>query len=206
MRTQFFRFTFFLLISLSIPLMTAAQTVDIPDPNLRDVIETALGKASGATITVAEMETLDHLEGEDASISDLTGIEFARNLTELELWDNSISDISPLAELTNLTELDLGYNTISNISPLAGLTNLTELYLWDNSISDISPLAGLTNLIVLFLGGNSISNISPLAGLSNLSRSLGKLYIRFDRTRSLGKLYIRYFASGRINQSNRVRS
>ena len=56
MRTQLFRLTFFLLICVSIPLTTTAQTVNIPDPNLRAVVEAALGKASGATITVAEME------------------------------------------------------------------------------------------------------------------------------------------------------
>ena len=47
MKTQFFRLTFFLLIFASIPLTIAAQTVNIPDSNLRTVIEAALSKASG---------------------------------------------------------------------------------------------------------------------------------------------------------------
>ena len=168
MKTQFFRLTFFLLICVSIPLPTRAQTVNLPDPNLRAVIESALRKASGDPITVAEMGTLTRLEGQDASISDLTGLEFATNLTRLYLWDNSISDISPVAGLTNLTKLSLGRNAISDISPVAGLINLTRLDLWDNSISDISPVAGLTNLTKLFFGGNSIPDISPVAGLTKL--------------------------------------
>ena len=145
------------------------QTVNIPDPNLRNAIERVLHKARGATITVADMETLDSLYTASGNIHNLTGLEHATNLTELELVDNSISDLSPLAGLTKLTLLDLRDNFISNISPLARLTNLIALGLADNSISNISPLAGLTNLIVLNLAINSISNISPLAGLTNLT-------------------------------------
>ena len=169
MTRQPFRFTFFLLICLSIPLTATAQTVNITDPNLRAAIEAELGKASGDTITADDMATLTQLEAEDVDIRVLTGLERATNLTELYLYNNSISDISPLAGLTNLTRLILLNNSISNISPLRGLTNLTELYLYNNSISDISPLRGLTNLTELYLYNNSISDISPLRGLTNLT-------------------------------------
>ena len=55
MTKQTFRLAFFLLICLSIPVMATAQVVFIPDHNLRVVIENKLGKAPGATITVADM-------------------------------------------------------------------------------------------------------------------------------------------------------
>ena len=179
MNKQFLHFAFLLLMCLTLPLTATAQVVDIPDANLRAAIESALGKASGAPITVAEMATLAEFEAENAAINDLTGLEFAANLERLELGhkrvgntdvnSNSISDISPLAGLTNLERLDLEKNSISDISVLAGLTNLTWLNLAYNPISDISPLAGLTNLTELTLSNNSISDISPLAGLTNLT-------------------------------------
>ena len=62
MNKQFLCFTFFLLMYLTLPLTATAQVVDIPDSNLRAEIEKALGKASGATITAAEMATLPRLE------------------------------------------------------------------------------------------------------------------------------------------------
>ncbi len=189
---QLFRLYLFLLVCFSISVTATAQTVDIPDPNLRAAIEAELGKAPGDTITTDDMANLTRLSALFANISDLTGLEAATNLTELlladdsiadisplkgltnltELYlsDSSISDISPLAGLNNLTELSLGFNSIFDISPLAGLNNLTELFLADNSISDISPLAGLNNLTELFLANNSIADISPLAGLNNLTR------------------------------------
>ena len=158
-------------LPLEIFSRTATQViaVNIPDSNLRAKIESALGKTSGDPISLAEMATLTSLTAQDASISNLTGLETATNLTTLKLGNNTISDISALAGLTNLTELQLWDNSISNISAVAGLTNLTTLYLWGNNISDISHLSGLTSLTHLRLGENSISNISNVSRLTNLT-------------------------------------
>ena len=78
-------------------LFDPPQTVNIPDPYLRRAVEAALGKAAGAPITVADMETLTSLIARDANISNLTGLEHATNLTDLDLIGNSISDVSALA-------------------------------------------------------------------------------------------------------------
>ena len=148
--------------------IVGTETVNIPDWNLRAKIEKALGKAPGATITTAGMTTLTWLYADDASISNLTGLEHAINLRSLYLDGNSISDISPLSDLTELRWLYLHYNNISDTSALTDLTNLEWLYLNNNNISDISPLAGLTNLIQLSLWGNSISDLSSLASNTGL--------------------------------------
>ena len=151
-------------------IVVPPQTVNIPDSNLRNAIEKALGKARGATITPADMETLTALSAIKENITNLTGIEHAAKLTVIDLRDNSISNLSPLAGLTNLTVVRFARNNITNISPLAGLTNLTVLNLRANSISDISAVAGLNNLTALWLNDNSISNISPLARLTQLTQ------------------------------------
>ena len=174
MTKQPFRCTLlFLLICFSISVTATAQTVNIPDPNLRAAIENQLGKPSGATITTADMASLTRLSAHRSNISDLTGLETALNLTSLTLDHNSISDISPVEGLTNLTTLALYNNSISDISPVEGLTNLTYLSLGFNySISDISPVEGLTNLTQLLLTSNSISDISAVARLTNLTQLL----------------------------------
>ena len=154
--------------------------VSIPDANLRAAIAAALGKARGASITVAEMATLTRLVAPNKEIRDLTGLEPASNLTRLDLgWEqpepghvptnnNEISDLAPLSGLTQLTSLDLAYNNISNISVLSSLTQLTSLDLEFNSIADISALAGLTKLTGLRLTANNISDISSLSALTNM--------------------------------------
>ena len=126
--------------------MATAQTVDIPDPNLRAAIETTLGKASGATITVAEMGTLTFLDAIGRKVRVLTGLESATNLRNLFLLDNSISDLTPLAGLTNLRFLALQNNAVSDLTPVIGLTNLIFLGLQNNSVSALSPLVENTEL------------------------------------------------------------
>ena len=143
--------------------------INIPDANLRAKIESALGKTAGDPITATEMATLTSLNAQDASISNLTGLETATNLTTLKLGNNTISNVSALSGLTSLTELQLWDNQITNLSDLLGLTNLTTLYLWGNSVSNISHLSGLTNLTQLRLGENSLSNISIVSRLTNLT-------------------------------------
>ena len=145
------------------------QIVDIPDANLRAVIADSLGKSSGATITQADMLTLTTLLAPNANISDLTGLEYATNLTSLNLYFNQrISDISALSGLSNLRTLILTATSISDFSVLSGLTNLEYLYLTGTNISDLSVLSGLTNLEYLYLAGTNISDLSVLSGLSNL--------------------------------------
>ena len=159
-----------LVVSAGLP--SAGKATDeavIPDAKLRSAIETALGKASGTTITKGEMETLTILVARDMGISDLTGLEFATNLRSLWLGDNDITDLSPLADLTNLTDLDLYNNNITDLSPLTGLAKLTHLTLSGNNITDLSPLAGLTNLTDLRLSDNNITDLSPLTGLAKLT-------------------------------------
>ena len=155
----------------------AEAAVDLPDSNLRIVIETALGVASGVPIVPSEMETLTHLEARNANISDLTGLEGAINLTTLDLDENNITDISPVVGLTNLTGLFLGGNNISDISVLAGLTNLTGLSLYNNNISDISAVTELTNLTRLWLDGSNISDLSPLVANTGLGNG-NEVYVR----------------------------
>ena len=118
MNLPFFRFTFFLLMSLILPLSATGQVVSIPDPNLRAAVEKALGVTPGTPITADEMTTLTRLEAKNANISDLTGLEGATNLKWLRLGGNSISDIAPVTGLTNLKVLSLWANSISDISPV----------------------------------------------------------------------------------------
>ena len=68
----------------------AEAAVNIPDPNLRAAIETALRGVSGTPIVSSEMDTLPRLEARNANINSLTGLEHATNLTELHLGDTRV--------------------------------------------------------------------------------------------------------------------
>ncbi len=150
-------------------VFTEAQATAIifKDDNLIATVRKALNKPMGP-ITVADMATLTRLEVGSASISDLTGLEYATNLQELWLNNKQISDLKSIGNLTNLQVLGLHANQISDITQLTNLTKLRLLYLTDNLISDLKPLANLTNLKGLYLWGNRISDLTPLANLTGL--------------------------------------
>ena len=106
----------------------AATVVNIPDTNLQAAIRSELGKATGA-ITDADMQSLTHLDASGRDISNLSGLEYATNLTTLDLYFDPVSDILPLSGLTQLQTLDLCGNQISDLSALSGLTQMRYLYL-----------------------------------------------------------------------------
>ncbi|MFH1723130.1 MAG: leucine-rich repeat domain-containing protein [Elusimicrobiota bacterium] len=154
---------------LSPPAMADAP-VQFADANLKDAVESALGISDP---TPTEMLDLTGLSANSRGITDLAGLEYATNLTNLDLRGNQFSDISALSGMTSLRVLYLPYNNqISDISALSGMTSLTNLWLGGNQISDISVLSEMTSLTELRLDWNQISDISALSGAP--SRSVGK--------------------------------
>ena len=152
------------------PERSPGTVVHIPDPNLRAVIAESLGKSPNAPITVEEMEGLRNLDARNRDIHDLTGIQFATNLSLLNIQDNQVSDLSPIARLIELRHIFINNNPVSDLSPLKSLKNLTRLSMNNTLVSDISPVRGLKNLTIFGFRGTQVSDLSPLAGLINLER------------------------------------
>ena len=139
-----------------------AKEVNMPDNNLRKLLNEKLSIALSTNrkddqkITDMELEKLTDLNLDNSNITNLTGIEAAKNLKNLSLNHNSISNLSPLARLTSLKTLSLKENAIADVSPLLTsrsgmLGNLTSLYLEDQRItvkpndkSFVSPLRNFT--------------------------------------------------------------
>ena len=168
------RFLVFAVTStLVIAQSVSAQVVEIPDPNLKQVITETLKLPDGQPITQQGLLTLTSLDGRDRSIKELTGLEHATNLIDLYLGGNQIQDITPLANLTKLRYLDLSFNAIESVEPLASLIRLQVLNFTANPIQDITPLANLINLERLHISGNLVTDFTPLQGL-NL------IYLEYD--------------------------
>jgi Leucine-rich repeat (LRR) protein len=174
-----------LAVVLALVLASPARAVPtlVPDGNLESAIKTELGVVD-RDLTVADLKSLTSLSSNDGNILDLSGLEYATNLTLLDLSNNRVSNLSPLAGLTNVQELYLTDNQIANVIPLAGLVGLNGLDLSGNQIHSVAPLAGLVNLTMLDLSGNQIADLAPLTGLSNLTG----LYLRDNQIANVGPL------------------
>jgi Leucine-rich repeat (LRR) protein len=145
-----------------------AQAISIPDPNLRSAVRNALSKPSGALSNV-DMLLLNQLSASYNNVSNISGLEWASNLTTLTLSGNFITNLAPLRGLSGLSSLSLDLNLVSDISPLVTLTNLGTLQLNNNLLTNIISLQSLFALNLLNLNANDIADISPLAGLTNLN-------------------------------------
>ena len=140
----------------------------IPDDRLEWYIRYALDKPYDEPLTADDLASLTELHPGGEDLIDLTGIEFAHNLTQFGLGFSSVVDISPLAHLPKLSWLIVTNGILRDLSPLGTMTNLSVLHLDKNEIADVEPLRGLTRLQTLDVSGNSVSNIEPLMGLTGL--------------------------------------
>ena len=147
--------------------VATGQSVAFKDAGLKTAVEAQLHVANP---TRTDMLKLSYLVANERAITDLTGLEYATNLSTLNLSDNSIHNVSPLSGLVNLTRLYLAGNSLADVSGSAKLQKLQFLTLAHNEITDLSPLTGLTELVELDLALNQITEITPPAGLPALSR------------------------------------
>ena len=154
------------------------EVVSIPDRKLAAAIRGTLGLAEENAITQLDMLRLTQLDAAafwniKPPITDITGLEHAKNLEFLFLSYNQIRDIAPLTGLKNLTRLDLLSNQIQDITPIASasLPRLLSLNLSSNQIQDITPIASsdLPSLNSLMLMNNQIRDITPITGMTSLT-------------------------------------
>ena len=145
-----------------------AQPVHIPDSNLRVAVRDTLSLPDGTPITRDAMLQLIKLGVTGHGIANLTGLEFATNLTRLKIGQNPITDLSPIAGLIKLASLYIWATPVSDITPIANLTNLNDFRASSCQIADISPIANLVKLEKLSLDRNRITDITPLANLTQL--------------------------------------
>jgi len=159
------------------------EVVEFPDALLEAQIRLALDIDDEEEITPELMLTLEELNldasddfsGELSDISNLTGLEYAENLTFLRLSYTSVTDLSPISDLENIEYLRFNNTAITDISPISGYTSLT--YFNANTVTgleDISPLAGNTGLQTAILrevpfGNEGMSTIRQLTSLHRIN-------------------------------------
>jgi len=153
----------------------ARQAAD-PESDRPPVVIDALLSADGEQLATAWRVFLDEardaslqsLDLNQTSVSDLSGLSGLSSLRILNLTQTSVSDLSGLSGLSSLQYLDLTQTSVSDLSGLSGLSSLQSLDLNQTSVSDLSGLSGLSSLRILHLNQTSVSDLSGLSGLSSL--------------------------------------
>src|SRR5206468_5453948 len=152
------------LTSLATP--APAQDVIIPDPGLNAAVREALNKPAGP-LTQQDLLNLTFLNAHDHNISNLAGLDAARNLNTLLLFSNHLTNFSH-PTLTNLVSLNLSGNSLTNVSLPAGLKNLFSLIIANNPLAQLTLPTDLTGLEELGLQNCQFTSFNLPPGLTGL--------------------------------------
>lgn len=151
------------------PAFADDTLVDFPDPQLRSCVNSWLRQDPQADITRDQAASLNSLNCNGRSITDLTGVEYVIGANQMHFHQAQITDLTPLSNLPRLQYLNVSDTPVADIDPLATLPTLRDLNIGNTLVTDLSPLAGLQNLDTLLAEGTAIPEIASIAGLPVLS-------------------------------------
>ncbi|AXG67935.1 internalin-J [Kordia sp. SMS9] len=153
-----------LLCTICIATASYGQIINFPDANFKAKLLESLhiDDNDDGEIDVAEALDVTRLYIHYGNISDLTGIEFFTNLTEIRCDNNNISTLD-LSIFPSLEKVNANNNNITSIN-VSGLTNLEFLNVHDNQLTSID-ISGLSNLHSILISNNQISTLDT-QGLS----------------------------------------
>ncbi len=148
-----------------------SQIINIPDANFKaKLLESDSGVPiaygvggsfkidanNNGEIEVSEVLPVRSLNIRDSNISDLTGIEYFINMTELRCETNSLTELD-VTMLHLLRTLGVYDNELIDLN-IAGLSDLQNIYASRNLLSSID-LTGLIDLSRIDVDGNDLSSL-----------------------------------------------
>jgi internalin A len=149
--------------------LKVVDVVAIVDPVLSNQVFAALGLSPGSPIHLTDLDNLNYFSAGSQGITNLAGLECARNLYSLDLNNNPIGDTSALSWLTKLSYLNLYGCGLQDASFVSNLVNLYDLDLGNNQIHSVPVMDNLSNLQYLYLNNNGcLIDFPRLAALTNL--------------------------------------
>ena len=163
-----------LLLLISGFLITSSlysQIINFPDANFKArLLQSDSGVAiaygvggsfkidanNNGEIEESEVLPVRTLNLRDSNISDLTGIAYFTNMTELRCEDNALT-VLDVTMLPNIRTLGVYNNNLIELN-IAGLSNLEDLYASRNFLTSVD-FTGLSNLSVLHIDNNELSSL-----------------------------------------------
>ena len=139
---------------------------------------------TNSPLTAEDVVHVATVNANGQGITNLSGLEYCRELASADLAGNQITDLAPISGLRQLQYLNLATNHIQELAPLATNGALQYLELSHNHVTDFSPLRGLSNLANLYLGYNAVRSLAPATNFHRLV----SLYLDHNQITSLAGL------------------
>lgn len=147
-----------LFLTLCIVSSSYAQIINFPDANFKAKLigNEHVDDNGDGEIDVSEALDVTRMHIHYGNISDLTGIEYFTNLTEIRCDYNNLSSLD-LSIFPNMEKVNANNNNITSVN-VSGLTNLEFLNLNNNELTSID-VSGLPNLYTILVTNNQISSL-----------------------------------------------
>ena len=143
--------------------------INVPDTGFESTVRLNTHKSEG-DLFYKDMLNVEALSKGPFVVTNISGMEYMKNLNRIYFLHTGISDLTPLSDLEVLNSIIIVHAQINDLNPIGKLTNMAELNLAENQITDISPIRNFTNLLILNLSENQLSDISILSDFKKLSR------------------------------------
>lgn len=141
------------------------------DIYFENYLRNQLQLTGGSKISEYDMLQLTSLTIGD-SVSDISGIKFAKNLTSVSLDSDITSGLDELSSLPNLTRISLGFWKKLNIDFLKDLNNITYIYFNNPTVTggSLSSICSGKKLKELFYYSPTDRGIEFLSECTNLEK------------------------------------
>lgn len=134
--------------------------ITFKDSTLENEVKKELNLTENEHVTTVNILNLRKLVSSGSGITDLTGLEYAKNLMLITFNDNQIDSLKPLEKLELLSSVGLENNPKLTLDDVLALPNLTELNLSNNpNMKDFSKLSVYSEMRNLWLNNSNLSNI-----------------------------------------------
>lgn len=125
--------------------------INFIDNNLEGMLIVILNKTSDTRITNKDMLTLKNINLSGGNISDLTGLEYAKNVEYLDISNNNIKSINQLSNMKLLDKINISGNNIYDLSPLFELEYLSEVVSINQRVSYPVQKIGVDGIVKVSL-------------------------------------------------------
>jgi uncharacterized repeat protein (TIGR02543 family) len=166
----------FLIIGLpSVAFAADADVVSFPDANLKQALVDAGVDTSGdGNITQGEMAAVSGaLYLDRKGLTDISGLQFAQNITTLSINLNKVTDLQCLGSLPKLNTIYAYGNKIIDLSKIPVFQAIKYIDIAGNPFADFTGMPSIPGLEKLRIGYNfpefSLNGLPGLSGLKELT-------------------------------------
>ncbi|MDR2519628.1 MAG: hypothetical protein LBC69_01005 [Eubacteriaceae bacterium] len=146
-----------------------AMPVNIPDSRLASQLMQHSASGTGS-VTVGDMLALTgDLNLNECGISDLTGLRYAINVSEINIAGNNLTSLSELQNLHKLVSLDYSRNKVTRVPAfLFSMESLESLYGAENGSTAVASYTGTNKIKELYFNNNKFTSFSNIDACPNL--------------------------------------